>query len=384
MSIAVTCEHCAVQLKVKDEAAGLRARCPKCKGIIQIPLAEQSSSAAVDVGWGMPPQPVLEAEEISGNPEETEEEILEFDELGEVEERLPCPVCGELLRPRARFCRYCDEEFDRPLASGGQRRSSGPRQRSREDRPGEGTASEHPRGSRETGTVVTCDCGAAVRVPAERLGRQFACPQCNRGIALTVTGERLPVLVRQPDEPTLLCQICQTQVQGGEAYVSCPACEQIHHSECWAEVGGCGTYGCQQAPILDKTEQPLRRPASAWGDQKSCPVCRKSIKAVALRCRYCKTDFETADPLTPKEFRAQRRREEQLTQLQVITGAVFVLSLLGCTAPVALLVTLAYLLPRISQVQQAGPFFGILLYASIGISGLFSLLLMIAITSRFF
>jgi hypothetical protein len=37
MSIAVSCSQCGSQLRVKDELAGRRGKCPKCQGVIQIP-----------------------------------------------------------------------------------------------------------------------------------------------------------------------------------------------------------------------------------------------------------------------------------------------------------------------------------------------------------
>lgn len=52
MTIRITCEQCRAVLKVRDELAGSKAKCPKCKAAIVIPElqdAEQSGSdAAVD------------------------------------------------------------------------------------------------------------------------------------------------------------------------------------------------------------------------------------------------------------------------------------------------------------------------------------------------
>jgi phage FluMu protein Com len=47
VSIAVECAHCGKQLKVKDELAGKKGKCPQCQKVIQIPAA-----AAVAVGAG--------------------------------------------------------------------------------------------------------------------------------------------------------------------------------------------------------------------------------------------------------------------------------------------------------------------------------------------
>jgi hypothetical protein len=40
MAIQVTCKNCNKQLRVKDEYAGRKGKCPACGGVIQIPAAE--------------------------------------------------------------------------------------------------------------------------------------------------------------------------------------------------------------------------------------------------------------------------------------------------------------------------------------------------------
>ena len=92
---------------------------------------------------------------------------------------------------------------------------------------------------------------------------------------------------------------------------SARACDQVHHRECWTDVGGCATYGCENAPKSEKTA-PAEAPRSAWGDTKKCPACGEKIKSIALRCRYCGTEFDTVDPLTLKDLRGQVAKEERL------------------------------------------------------------------------
>jgi hypothetical protein len=169
------------------------------------------------------------------------------------------------------------------------------------------------------------------------------------------------------------CPVCQSTIGQDEAIITCPVCHQVHHGECWTEVGGCATYGCSQAPEAEKIA-PVATPLSAWGDVKRCPACGESIKAIALRCRYCGEDFHTVDPLSLQDLRGQAVREESLTKLRTWVPVIFVLSLLGVFAPVMAIVAPLVVLPRRKALARAGPLFLIMGYSSIVVSILYSIL----------
>ena len=107
MSIKFACESCGRELKVRDDAAGKRVRCPDCSTMIEIPAAD----AAMD------------AEIVDDNPFAAGDIKSTGDTAdAAAEDRRPCPACGEMIKSAASKCRYCGEVFDPALKK---RKSSG-------------------------------------------------------------------------------------------------------------------------------------------------------------------------------------------------------------------------------------------------------------------
>ncbi|MBC8116610.1 MAG: RDD family protein [Candidatus Saccharimonas sp.] len=116
MSILVSCDSCSKQLKVRDEAAGKRVKCPECGGVIEIPV----------------PDDVVDAEAADENPFEGGKISSEGDVSsdGGKYDRKPCPACGEMIVKAAAKCRFCGEIFDPDLK---QQSKSNRRRSSRDD-----------------------------------------------------------------------------------------------------------------------------------------------------------------------------------------------------------------------------------------------------------
>jgi hypothetical protein len=221
--------------------------------------------------------------------------------------------------------------------------------------------------------VVSCHCGARVRLPESNAGLSVRCPRCKAELAVPVAGAITTSALADPRTLGATCPICQTAVGETEAVIVCQSCDQVHHRECWVDVGGCATYGCENAPKADKAA-PAETPLSAWGDTKKCPACGETIKAIALRCRYCQTDFDTVDPLSLKDLRGRVVKEERLQSTRSTVVVLFILSLLGCPAPLVAILAPCYILPKRATVARAGPVYLVMGYSAIGISVVYSIL----------
>jgi hypothetical protein len=218
--------------------------------------------------------------------------------------------------------------------------------------------------------VVSCTCGATVQLPETRSSRSLRCPRCKAELIAAGAGEIRTKALASSRSQGAICPICQSALGSIEAVLVCPACDQVHHRECWTDVGGCATYGCENAPASDK-HAPARAPRSAWGESKKCPACGEKIESIALRCWYCGTEFGTVDPLSLKDLRKQVVKGERLRSTRTVVVVLFALSIAGCVAPVIAIVATIYGLTQRNTIVKAGPIYFVMVYSAMGISYLF-------------
>jgi hypothetical protein len=128
------------------------------------------------------------------------------------------------------------------------------------------------------------------------------------------------------------CSICQTLVGETDETEACPVCQQVYHRSCWEDLGGCATYGCQEAAPAEKPA-PAATAGTGWGDWKTCPACRRDIGSSLLLCP-CGARFPNADPMTGAEYRAFREKERWVRGRRRTILWLFLVSLLGLPAPV--------------------------------------------------
>ena len=106
------------------------------------------------------------------------------------------------------------------------------------------------------------------------------------------------------------------------------------------------------------------------------PVVRRSrrSRSGAATARH---DFDTVDPLSVADLRVQARTQERADSSKKSVVAVFVLSIFGLLAPLMLVVSLVYTIRKRDQLSRCGPVFVIMSWASVVLSALYSVLLLL-------
>jgi hypothetical protein len=169
------------------------------------------------------------------------------------------------------------------------------------------------------------------------------------------------------------CSICYTRMSADEARTECPDCRTGYHRSCWDEIGGCGSYGCKRAAAAQKPPVPTVIGAG-WGDSKTCPACASDISSSLLVCR-CGARFPWADPMTREEYQRSVDADRALRRSRAVLIGLFVLSLVGATAPLAGPVAGVYAHRKRKQLLGAGGTYLAMGYGSAAIGACHTLLI---------
>ena len=230
--------------------------------------------------------------------------------------------------------------------------------------------------------VFECECGQRVGAPPGSAGRRARCPACGRAFTVPQRGAAGGAEAEGPldAEPGSLvgrvCSVCQTPIDHGQAACLCPACRSPYHRECWDEIGGCATYGCDLMPQPAKPADEGGPRSEAWGDDKTCPKCGQEIRAAAVKCRFCRASFPSAVPMTRAEYREWSDQQAQLGPTRTFAIVLFSVSLIGCLAPIMFIVGLVWLKKSHDDLKRVGGVHQVLAYFGVALSAVYSLILL--------
>jgi Prokaryotic RING finger family 1 len=127
------------------------------------------------------------------------------------------------------------------------------------------------------------------------------------------------------------CPICQTQIVRGELAVACPGCRLDYHDDCWKSNSGCGAYGCSFTPETIKAKVDENR---SWGGEKTCPGCRRKIRAELMECSSCDAVFWTREAISPEAWANRELTGRDFERARNLSLLVFLLSVMGCSFPI--------------------------------------------------
>jgi DNA-directed RNA polymerase subunit RPC12/RpoP len=95
MPITVSCSGCQANLRLRDEYAGKKIRCPKCKAVIQVPLSPDGADDIIET------ESAPEADQPVAAPPPQRPAKMQ-----------PCPECGARIPAQAQSCPACGAELD--------------------------------------------------------------------------------------------------------------------------------------------------------------------------------------------------------------------------------------------------------------------------------
>lgn len=141
------------------------------------------------------------------------------------------------------------------------------------------------------GKLLRCRCGHIGFAPKYTLGMTLHCAKCGRDLVHNEQNERAIPRV------AVECAACHTTIEPDERLHVCEECGAQMHQTCFAELGGCSTYGCGKvkhdspadshgtAPTESALDDLGKPPApSDFGATTSTTAPRDSIRYRLAQC----------------------------------------------------------------------------------------------------
>jgi len=105
------CKHCNGKIGVKEEYAGKRVRCPKCKEPVRVPEPEVEEDFELEM--------ISEGDPFAGGAASDLAALAAMEEGADAQipgyeappRGNPCPSCGTACAPRAKLCTHCGYNF---------------------------------------------------------------------------------------------------------------------------------------------------------------------------------------------------------------------------------------------------------------------------------
>ena len=97
MATTLNCPGCQTPLRVREDMAGKKIKCPRCGQVVTVPADEPVVLEEVTEATG--------AEKITADPPASKGPRSKA-------ATRPCPECGERIPVTARTCRYCKADLD--------------------------------------------------------------------------------------------------------------------------------------------------------------------------------------------------------------------------------------------------------------------------------
>lgn|GEM_PF-4149991 len=124
------------------------------------------------------------------------------------------------------------------------------------------------------GRMVRCLCGRVGFIPESVRELRQTCVHCGRILE-----------VEEPVAPAneVSCSACHTTIAIGQQRHTCPECQIVMHEDCWRENGGCATYGCAQANVIEPPPSIPNEPradTNSLDNSEAVSTSRKSTPAV--------------------------------------------------------------------------------------------------------